>query len=110
MLTFSVLIVLLHDNAYLRTAARAQALLQHFNWELSDHTPHSPDLAPSDYHLSTYLKNWLGSQHFNNNKELREGVKTWLSLQAADFSDTGIQKLIPSFDKCLNSGSDCVKK
>jgi hypothetical protein len=26
-----------------------------------------------------YLKNWLGSQSFNNNRELMEGVKTWLS-------------------------------
>jgi hypothetical protein len=52
-----------------------------FNWELFDHPPYSPDLAPSDYHLfiRTYLKNWLGSQRFNNNQELMEGVKTWLS-------------------------------
>jgi histone-lysine N-methyltransferase SETMAR len=61
---------------------------------LFDHPPYSPDLALSDYHLFTYLKNWLGLQRFNNNEELMEGVKTWLSSQAADFSDTGIQKLI----------------
>jgi histone-lysine N-methyltransferase SETMAR len=63
---------------------------------LYDHPPYSPDLAPNDYYLFTYLKNWLGSQRFNNNEELMEGVKTWLSSQAADFFDTGIQKLIPS--------------
>jgi hypothetical protein len=39
----------------------------------------SPDLAPSDYHLFTDLKNWLGSQRFSNNLELMEDVKTWLS-------------------------------
>jgi polysaccharide deacetylase 2 family uncharacterized protein YibQ len=58
---------------------------------LFDHPSYSPGLAPSDYHLFTYLKNWLGSQRFNNN-ELMEGFKTWLSLQAADFFDTGIPK------------------
>jgi hypothetical protein len=31
--------VLLHDIARLHTAVRAQALLEHFNWELSDHLP-----------------------------------------------------------------------
>jgi hypothetical protein len=62
---------------------------------LFNHPPYSPDLAPSNYHLFTYLKNWLRSQRFNNNEELMEGVKTWLSLQAADFFDTGLQKLIP---------------
>jgi transposase len=86
--------VLLHDNAHLHTAAHTRALLKHFNWELFDHPPYSPDLAPSDYHLLTYLKNWLRSQRFNNN-ELMKGFKTWLSSQVADFFDTGIQKLIP---------------
>jgi hypothetical protein len=83
--------------------------MKHFNWELFDH-PNSPDLAPSDYHLFTCLKNWLGSQRFNNNEEMMEGVKTRLSSQVANFSDTGIQKLIPRYDKCLNSGGDHVEK
>jgi transposase len=58
-------VVLLHDNARPHTAARTRALLEHFDWELFDHTPYSPDLAPSDYHLFTYLNNWLTSQRFN---------------------------------------------
>jgi hypothetical protein len=53
--------VLPHDNALPHTAGRTLALLEHFNWELSDHLPYRPDIAPSDYHLFTYLKNWLGS-------------------------------------------------
>jgi hypothetical protein len=77
---------------------------------LFDRPPYSSDLAPSNYHLFTYLKNWLGSQCFNNNKEQMEGVKTWLSSQAADFFDTGIQKLIPQYDNCFNSGSDYAEK
>jgi histone-lysine N-methyltransferase SETMAR len=52
-------VVLIHDNERPQTAAYTQALLEHFNWELFDHPPYSPDLAPSDYHLITYLKNWL---------------------------------------------------
>jgi hypothetical protein len=62
---------------------------------LFDHPPYSPNLAPSAYHVLIYLKNWLASQRFNNNKELMEDVKTWLNSQVADFFDTGIQKLIP---------------
>jgi hypothetical protein len=100
-------VVLLHDNVRPHSAARTRALLEHSNWELSDHPPYSPDLAPSDYHLFIYLKNWLGSQLFNN--ELMEGVKMWLSSQAADFLDTGIQKLLP-LCKRLNSDGDYVEK
>jgi histone-lysine N-methyltransferase SETMAR len=86
--------MLIHDNSQQCRAARTSALLERFNWELTDHLSYSPDLALSDYHLFTYLKNWLGSQYFNNNEELREGFKTWLSSQAADFIETGIHKLI----------------
>jgi hypothetical protein len=85
-------------------------MLEHFNWELFDHPPYSHVLAPSNYHLFTYLKNWLRSQRFSNNEELREGVKIWLSSQVADFFDIGIQKLIPRHDKHLNCGDDHAEK
>jgi hypothetical protein len=76
----------------------------------SDHPPYSCDLTLSDYHLFTYLKNWLRSQSFSNKEELLEGVKTWLSSQTEDFFDTGTQKPVPRYDKCLNSGSNYVLK
>jgi hypothetical protein len=92
------------------TVAHTQALLEHFNWKLFDHPFYSPDLALSDCHLITYPKNWLGSWHFINNEGLMEGVKTWLSSQAADFFDTVIQNHIPRCDKCLNSDGDLIEK
>jgi histone-lysine N-methyltransferase SETMAR len=61
---------------------------------LFDRPPYNPDLCPSGYHLFTYLKSWLGSQRFSRNGDLMKGIKTWLSSQAADFFDTGMQKLI----------------
>jgi histone-lysine N-methyltransferase SETMAR len=72
MLTSSV--VLLHDNALPHTAACTLALLEHFDWELFDHPPYSPNLAPSNYNQFAYLKNFLITQYFNNN-ELMGGVK-----------------------------------
>jgi hypothetical protein len=103
-------VVLLHENVCPHTAPCTRALPEHFNWELFDHPPYSPDLTLNDYHLFTYPKNWLGSQHFNNNEELMEGLKTWLSSQAANYFNTGIQKLIPQCDKCLNSSSGYIEK
>jgi histone-lysine N-methyltransferase SETMAR len=108
MLTYGV--VFLHDNACPHTDTRTQALLEYFNWELFDQPSYSPDIAPSDYNLFTYVKNWLGSQSFSNNEELMAGVKTWLSSHAADFFDTGTQKLTPRYDNCLNSSSEYAEK
>jgi hypothetical protein len=108
MLTYGVM--LLHDNAHPHTAAPTQSLPEHLNWEIFDHPPYSSVLVPIDYHLFTYLKNWLRSQLSSNNEELMESVKTWLRSQAADFFDRGIQKLIYRYDKCLNSSGDYVEK
>jgi hypothetical protein len=52
---------LLHDNVSPYRTACTRALLEHFKWELFVHPPYSPDLAPRDYHLFAYPKNWLGS-------------------------------------------------
>jgi hypothetical protein len=51
-------VVLLHDSLCPHTAAHASALLELFNWKLFDHAPYSLDFI-QNYHLSTYLKNWL---------------------------------------------------
>jgi transposase len=72
--------MLLTENARPHTAARTRAMLEHFNWELFEHPPHSPGLVPNFYHLYIYLKDWLGSQSFNNNEELTEAAKTRLRI------------------------------
>jgi histone-lysine N-methyltransferase SETMAR len=46
-------VVLLHENALPHTAARTRALLEQFIWELFDHSPYSPDLAPTTTCLPT---------------------------------------------------------
>jgi hypothetical protein len=68
-------VMLLCGNVRPHTAVSTIALLEHSNWELFDHPPYSPDLAPSDYHLFTYVANCLRPQSFNNNEELMEVVK-----------------------------------
>jgi hypothetical protein len=78
------------------------------NFRVNFHTFHalfSARLLQIGYAITTFVQDG-----FKNNEELMEGVKTWLSSMAADFFDTGTQKLIPRYDKCLNSGGDCVEK
>jgi preprotein translocase subunit SecE len=65
MLTYGV--VLLYDNAHPHSGTHARTLLEHLKWEVYDHPPYSPNHTLSNYHLITYLKNWLRSQCCNNN-------------------------------------------
>ncbi|KAJ4427740.1 hypothetical protein ANN_25393 [Periplaneta americana] len=88
-------VVLLHDNARPHTARCTAAVLTEFGWDLLDHPPYSPDLAPSDFHVFLHLKKFLSSgERFGNDEELKTSVTRWFHSQAAEFYDRGIQKLI----------------
>jgi len=41
---------------------------------------------------------------------MQEEVMTWFIMQAADFYDSGLYKLVPRFDKCLDNAGDYVEK
>ncbi|GBN44354.1 Histone-lysine N-methyltransferase SETMAR [Araneus ventricosus] len=90
-------IVLLHD-----TAGATQELLDKLGWEIYDHPPYSPDLAPSDFHLFLKLKVFLRGKRFGSDEELENAVTTWLNELAAEEYDMGILKLVERYDKCLN--------
>lgn len=103
-------IVLLHDNARPHVANRTKDLIKSFKWETLDHPPYSPDLAPSDYHLFLHLKKHLGGQRLQDDNEVKTFVMQWLTSQAAEFYQEGIQKLVPRYDKCLNIHGNYVEK
>ncbi|GFU71485.1 histone-lysine N-methyltransferase SETMAR [Trichonephila clavipes] len=103
-------VLLLHANAKPHSAINTQNLIRSFGWEQIDHPPYSPDLAPSDFHLFRYLKEFLGGKRFDTADEVKEEVQDWLSSQAADVYDLGIQKLVERHDKYLNKYGKYVEK
>jgi len=58
--------------------------------------------------LFLHLKKHLAGKKFDDDDELQEGVVTWLKEQAADFYDSGIQKLVPRLNKYLDNAGDYV--
>ena len=49
-------------------------------------------------------------QQFDDDDEVQEEGMTWFKGQAADFYDSGIQKLVPRLNKCLDNAGDYVEK
>jgi histone-lysine N-methyltransferase SETMAR len=83
-------VLLLHDNACPHAAARTQAMLQEFDWEVFEHPAYSPDLAPSDFHLFPKLNEFLGGKRMETDAEVKETTVTaWLNGLAAEFYDEG---------------------
>ncbi|GFT99242.1 mariner Mos1 transposase [Trichonephila clavipes] len=103
-------VVFLHDNARPHTENVMKTLLRGFGWDVFDHPPYSPDLAPSDFHLFLHLKSFLAGKHLNNDKELKENVFNWLKTQAATFYEEGIEKLVPRYDTCLQNFGSYVER
>lgn len=101
---------LLHDNARPHTARITQDLLASFGWDIVTHPPYSPDLAPSDYHLFTKLKEFLGGKRFADDEELKEAVLKWFQDLERNVYEEGIQKLLPRLKKCIDLNGDYVEK
>ena len=47
---------------------------------------------------------------FDDDDEVQDKVMTWFKGQAAYFYDSGIQKLVPRLNKCLDNAGDYVEK
>ena len=75
-----------------------------------DYSPYSPDLVPSDFHLFLHLKKHLAGKKFDDDDEVQEEVMTWFKRLAADFYDSGIQKLVPRLNKCSDNAGEYVEK
>jgi len=62
----------------------SQKVLAYLGFQYLDHSPYSPDLAPSDYHLFRGLKKQLTGRHFSSDAEVIAAAETWLDGQSSE--------------------------
>ena len=58
----------------LHTAAHTAETFRKLKFEVMAHPPYSPDLAPSDYHLFSPLKEALGVRRFTSDQDVKDAV------------------------------------
>jgi histone-lysine N-methyltransferase SETMAR len=75
--------------------------MQEQQWEVLEHPPYSPDLAPSDFHLFGPLKHHLSAKHFPDDEAVEREV--------TEFYAAGFQGLVKRWDKCLNVQEEYVE-
>ena len=56
-----------------------------------------------------HLKKHLAGKKFDDDDEVQKEVMTWFKVQAADFYDSGIEKLVPRLNKCLDNSATMLK-
>ncbi|GFO41893.1 histone-lysine N-methyltransferase SETMAR [Plakobranchus ocellatus] len=87
-------VVLQQDNATPHSANLTQQWLQRYGWEILNHPAHSPDLAPSDFHLFGPLKRHLGGMAFETEDDLMSELRNWFDNLDVDFFRVGINSLL----------------
>jgi histone-lysine N-methyltransferase SETMAR len=56
-------------------------LLERWGWEILEHPPYSPDLAPSHFHLFPNMKKYLRTKRFKSHVDVKHEMQTWLRGQ-----------------------------
>lgn len=102
--------LLQQDNARSHTAALTTTTITRMGWTLLPHPPYSPDLAPSDYHLFSALKQPLRGHHFASLDDMKSAVNTWIRETPPSFFESGIKKLKERWQKCIKLNGEYIEK
>jgi len=76
---------LLQQNARPHTSAATRDEIQRLEFSVLPHSPYSPDLFPSDFHLFPKLKEHLKGQCFSCNEKVKSAVRKWFQKQNTNF-------------------------
>jgi histone-lysine N-methyltransferase SETMAR len=88
-------VLLQHDNARPHTARATHERIQELQWKLLEHPLYSPELAPSDFHLFSPLKNPLDGRCFADEEEVETEVRKWLRQQSKYICAAGFGASVP---------------
>ena len=77
-------------------------------YQLVEHPPYSPDLAPSDCYLFLKIKKGLGGHDFARDDDVMNAVDNFRKGQNGTFYTEGIHLIQDYWSKCVNVGGDYV--
>jgi len=103
-------IVFHQDNAPAHKSVLAMGKLRDLHYELLEHPPYSPDLAPSDFCLFPKLKLFLAGQRFSSNQEAIAVVEGYFADVTKNYYRDGIMALENRWNKCISLKGDYVEK
>ena len=84
--------------------------LRDLHYELLEHPPYSPDLAPSDFFLFPKLKLFRAGLHFSLNQEVIAAVEGYFADLMKNHYRDRIMALEHRWNKCISLKEDYVEK
>ena len=102
-------VILHHDNAPAHRKNEVINLLDDWDWEILQHPPYSPDLAPADFFLFPKLKENMRGTRFEDsdaiNLMFRQQVRDLDRAGIGGWVDAGVHR----WQKCVAVGGDYVE-
>ena len=77
------------------------AKIAELNWEIMLHSPYSPDLSPTDFHLFLSLDNHMKNRIFKIEDHLKTEVHNFFQSRTKYFDKNGITKLLNRWEKAI---------
>ena len=102
-------ILIQHDNVRLHTSLRTQEAIARFGWNVLPHPPHSPELAPLDFHRFGPLKDALRGTRFEDDEGVIRAVRTWQFEQETSWYREGMRALVSRWHKAVDLDGDYVE-
>jgi histone-lysine N-methyltransferase SETMAR len=102
-------IIFHQDNAPAHRSVLVMGKLRDLHYELLEHPPYSPDLAPSDFYLFQKLKLFLAGQHFSSNQEAIAAVEGYYADLMKNHFREEIMALEHCWNKCTSLKGDYVE-
>jgi histone-lysine N-methyltransferase SETMAR len=96
-------VLLHHDNVRPHTSLHTREAITKLQWTVLPHPPYSLDLAPSDYHLFSPLKDAIRGKKFEDDEEVISEVKRSLRQRPTEWYCEGIQALTTRWRKAMDS-------
>jgi histone-lysine N-methyltransferase SETMAR len=85
-----------------------QQKIKELNWEILDHPPYSPDLAPYNYHLFRSFQNHLYNKKFESFEEVIDAILAYFESKPRSFYNAGIEKLATHWETVIASNGNYI--
>jgi histone-lysine N-methyltransferase SETMAR len=103
-------IIFPQDSASVHKSVLAMGKLRDLHYELLEHPPCSPNLAPSDFYLFPKLKLFIAGQRFSSNQEAIAAIEGYFADLTKNHYRDGIMALQHRWNKCVSLKGDYVEK
>ena len=101
-------IIFHQGNARLRVSLMARQKLLQLGWEVMNHPPYSPGIAPSSFHLFRSLQNSHNGKNFNSLEDCKRHLEQFFAQKDKKFWEDGIMKLPEKWQKVVEQEGEHV--